>query len=123
MKLYAVSRTQAGIERRAQQRQAPTAAGSQERAPAAARKADNVVNLVIPRTEVQQIIADIAHKHGLTYADILSPSRFRNLVTARYEAIAAVKTAKPMYSLLQLGRLFHRDHSTIVYALRKAGMM
>lgn len=125
MKVYAVSRTQAGIERRAQQRQEPEATAesrSQERAPAAARGADNVVNLVIPRTEAQQIIADVAHQHGFTYEDILSPSRSAKIVEARFDAIAAVAIAKPHLSKGQIGKMFRRDPKTILNAFYRRGL-
>lgn len=126
MKVYAYSNTQAGIARRAQQRGQPIAAIEavrEERALVVTPKpVDNVVRLVIPRTEAQQIIADVAHAHGLTYADILSQSRRRKLVAARHDAIAAVKNAKPMISLEQLGRLFRRDYSSIRHALVQRGL-
>ncbi|TIP70564.1 MAG: hypothetical protein E5X53_26235 [Mesorhizobium sp.] len=125
MKVYAVSRTQAGIERRAQQRQAPAAAAeprSQERAPAVAPVTGNVVNLVIPRTEAQQIIADIAHQHGLTYEDMLSPSRRVEIVEARFDAIAAVAIAKPHLPKGQIGKMFRRDPKTILNAFYRRGL-
>lgn len=125
MKVYAYSNTQAGIARRQQERGQPIAAieaAKVERALVTPPVASNVVRLVIPRTEAQQIIADVAHAHGLTYADILSQSRRRKLVAARHDAIAAVKNAKPMISLEQLGRLFRRDYSSIRHALVQRGL-
>ena len=125
MKSYAYSRTAAGIARLQRERQ-PTLAAiepvREERAPEPAPMVDNVVRLVIPRTEAQQIIHDIARKHGITYADILSKHRFRHFVAARYEAIVAVKAAKPMLTLKQIGTIFRKDHSTVVHAFRKMGM-
>ena len=124
-KLYAYSRTMAGAQRLAQQRGQPVAAiepPKPERVPVATPEPSNVVRLVIPRTEAQQIIADIAHKHGLTYADIVGKSRRRRIIEARFDAVAAVKTARPMMSLNQLGRLFRRDHTSALAALRKRGL-
>jgi chromosomal replication initiation ATPase DnaA len=124
-RVFSCARTQAGIQRLARERQAPALtveARKAEAAPVVAPKASNVVRLVIPRTGAQQIIADIAHKHGLTYADILSPSHRRKLVVARHDAIAAVKNAKPVISLEQLGRIFRRDYSSIRHALVQRGL-
>jgi chromosomal replication initiation ATPase DnaA len=76
----------------------------------------------IPRTEMQKIIDEIARQHGVTYADIVGPSRRIKIVEARYDAIAAVKIARPAISLHQLGRLFRRDHTSAHSALRKRGL-
>ncbi|OBQ68939.1 hypothetical protein EFV37_29315 [Mesorhizobium loti] len=124
-KLYAYSRTMAGIARRASERGQPIAAIEavrEEIALVAVPVADNVVRLVIPRTEAQTIIADIARKHGLKFADIIGKSRRRNVIEARFDAVAAVKTARPSMSLNQLGRLFRRDHTSALAALRKRGL-
>lgn len=79
----------------------------------------------IPKTNVQQLIADIAQKHGLSYAALMSKSRSRPIVTARDEAIAAVYALRDQddywsFSLPVIGRLFNgRDHTTIMAALRR----
>lgn len=123
-RLFAYSATQAGIARLARERQAPalTVEAPKPERVSAPRPVANVVRLVIPRTEAQQIIADVAHAHGLTYADLIGKERWRHFVAARHEAIAAVKNAKPVLTLPQLGRLFRRDFSTIAHALKKMGM-
>jgi len=119
------TRTMQGAARRAKEREQGALAIMEppkpECAPTQAPVANNVVPLVIPRTDAQQIIADVAHKHGLTYADLLSKSRSRRLIPARFDAIAAVKIAKPHLSLPQIGKLFNRDFSTIAHALRQRG--
>jgi chromosomal replication initiation ATPase DnaA len=53
---------------------------------------------------------------------VLGPSRARPLVQARFDAVAAVKMAYPGMSLPMLGRLFKRDHTSILAALRKSGL-
>lgn len=78
--------------------------------------------IVIPRTEVQQIIADVAHQHGLTYADILAQKRAKAVVRARHDAMAAVYEAKPHLSLAQMGKMFRRDPKTVHHGLRKRGL-
>lgn len=78
--------------------------------------------IVIPRTEAQQMIADIAHQHGLIYGDILSDSRSNRIVRARYDAMAAVYAAKPHLSLAQMGKLFRRDPKTVWHGLMRRGL-
>jgi hypothetical protein len=140
-RLYAYKATAAGIARLQRERQ-PTLATIEpveERALVASpvalvRPAMPVTGLCVrpkstavvieftPRTPAQKIIADVAHQHGLTYADIISNSRRRHFVKARTEAIWAIKDWKPSLSLLQIGRLMGgRDHTTILHALRKRG--
>ena len=76
----------------------------------------------IPRTEMQKIIDEIARQHGVTYADIVGPSRRIKIVEARYDAIAAVKLARPEITLNQIGNIFKRDHTSALWALRKRGL-
>lgn len=67
----------------------------------------------------RSIIRRVAEKYGVTYADIIGTRRFDHLVSARHEAIRAVRLAHPTYSTLKLGRIFGgRDHTTILHALR-----
>jgi hypothetical protein len=127
MKVYACSHTQAGIERLAQQRQplpAIAAPSKPERAPQPAPEPCTIIRLVIPRTEAQQIIHDIAHKHGLTFADLVGKGRYRRIVTARDEAIAAVKALtngdRCSFSLPVIGRIFGgKDHTSVLASLRR----
>lgn len=57
---------------------------------------------------------------GVTYDQIIASSRCKKAVwQARQRLIVEVKEAFPRLSLPQLGRLFHRDHTTIMYTLRK----
>lgn len=69
----------------------------------------------------RDIIAYVARKHGLQYRDIIGKTRRRHIVAARQEAICMAAQAKPL-SLPELGRRFRRDHTTILYALRKHGV-
>jgi chromosomal replication initiation ATPase DnaA len=108
MKLFAYSHTTAGIARLQRERQ-PTLATIEpvevKRALVASPVASNVVQM-IPRTTSQTIIACIAHKHGLTYQDLMRRTLARKIVAARDEAMAAMKAAKPELSNAQLGRMF-----------------
>jgi|SRR6185369_8751231 len=127
-------RTMAGAARRAQERGLPLPAiEAPKQKPAlvaspvammqpAKPAASNVVVHFKPRTKAQQIIADMARQHQLTYADIISKSRRHHIVKARTEAIWALKDWNPSLSLPQIGRMMGgRDHTTVLHALRKRG--
>lgn len=77
----------------------------------------------IDTVSVQEIIRDVARRHGISPQDITGRSRSRTIVEIRHEAIVEAHLKRPDLSSPQLGRLFgNRDHTTILYALRKAGV-
>jgi len=70
---------------------------------------------------VKLILNAVAHKYrhtGVTVNDMKSPRRDRAIIPARFEAIWRIKH-KTMLSLPQIGRIFNRDHTTIIHAIRK----
>lgn len=69
------------------------------------------------KKRVHVIIERCAHRYGVSVADILGRGRMRALVTARHEAIQIVSRVFPRFSTPHLGRLFNRDHTSILYAL------
>lgn len=72
--------------------------------------------------EPRKIIARVAAQHDLAPEDILGPGRSIPIVAARRAAIAAVLAEHPSLTLLQLGRIFRRDHTTILHSLRALGI-
>jgi chromosomal replication initiator protein len=74
------------------------------------------------RQSAVEIIRNVAVAHGFRPCDILGDGKTRPLVVARYEAIHRVADAWPHLSLPAIGRIFRRDHTTILHALRKAGV-
>lgn len=54
---------------------------------------------------------------GVSYDDIISHSRKPHLIEARFRLIWEVKHEYPQMSCPQIGRLFHRDHTSILHAL------
>ncbi len=73
------------------------------------------------RAPSRELIDRVAAWHQLGRADILSKSRRRRLVAARFDAVAAVHAAYPRLSLGALGRIFQRDRTTILNALQSRG--
>lgn len=80
---------------------------------------DTVIAFVPP---VRALISNVAAKYGLTYQDIIGPSRENKIVVARHEAICTVRRARPEMTLPHLGKEFRRDHTTVLHALRKRGL-
>lgn len=73
---------------------------------------------VVPGS-AKSIIIEYASRHGVRYRDIVGVSRAKSLVIIRHAAIRAVADARPDMSLPQIGHVFNRDHTTILWALRK----
>ena len=73
--------------------------------------------MALPVTRTREIIEGIAAQYGLTYSDIVGHRREGHIVCARHEAIAAVAATYPGASSTTLGRLFNRDHTSILHAL------
>lgn len=70
-----------------------------------------------PADRSRELIAAAAAEFGVGYRDVLSPDRHDHVVAARHAAIKALKEAKPHLSTPQIGRLFSRDHTTVLWAL------
>ena len=74
---------------------------------------------------IQQVIVEVADKHGFSYLEMLSSRRRSPLAWARQEAYWRC-TKETIYSLPVIGRHFGgRDHTTVlkgaqVYAKRRA---
>lgn len=79
-----------------------------------------VIDIREAKPLVRRLIEQVAVFHGVSYDDIVGPSRTHKHVAARFDAIRAVHDARPDLSLPQLGRHFARDHTSILYALSKA---
>jgi chromosomal replication initiation ATPase DnaA len=67
-----------------------------------------------------EIIARVAFEHGMTVADLTGPCRRKEYVHARWQAMKAIRAQFPKDSLAEIGRLFNRDHTTVIHALRSA---
>ena len=80
------------------------------------------VPLPTPRDYTRAIIREVAEAHGVTLAEILSDYRDHRIVAARRAAILAVIRMKPHLSLPDVGRVFGRDHTTIMHHLEVAGI-
>ena len=68
-----------------------------------------------------KIIKEVAEKHKVSAGEIKGPRRNRYILAARFEAILRIHRELPHLSLPQIGRIFNRDHTTILYVIRKYG--
>lgn len=73
-----------------------------------------------PRERSMSIIREIAMQHGVTVEAIMGRSRDHKDTRARRAAYAAVKYRRGL-SHPAVGRIFGRDHSTILHGIRKNG--
>jgi chromosomal replication initiation ATPase DnaA len=74
------------------------------------------------RERIRRVIGRIAQEHGSTLDEVLSHSRVKHVVRARHLAMRAIIEANPELSFPHIGRLFNRDHSTVMSAIGKMGM-
>lgn len=71
----------------------------------------------IRATPVDRIVANAADLYGVAVADILSPSRDRRVTNARQAACWLLRGHG--MSLPAIGRALDRDHTTVLYAVRR----
>lgn len=86
-------------------------------------KAENSVpNYVAPEPEkkmpVKEIVANIAAVHNLPVDALLGPRRDKIAVAARFAAIWAIRDEYPGMPTTHIGRIFKRDHTSIIHAFR-----
>jgi len=71
-----------------------------------------------PLAETHEIIREFVAPYGLSLSDALSPRVSRRYAMVRQGAYAALRDAKPNLSFPFIGRVFNRDHTTILYGIR-----
>lgn len=75
------------------------------------------------RKPALRIIAQVAACHRLTVEDIIGPSRKAPIILARQDAMVEVFLARTDLSFPMIGRVFHRDHSTVVHTVKRRGLL
>jgi len=71
--------------------------------------------------EVRDVLAKVEASTGVAYNVMRSKTRERNYVVARQYAIYQVyRQLHPLgYTLMEIGKLFNRDHSTVLYSVKQ----
>jgi chromosomal replication initiator protein len=75
------------------------------------------IERLTPRQERLRIVSDVAAEHRLPAEALLGRRRTRNIAQARWQAMAEIR-ARFGDSTNQIGRLFGRDHTTVVHGLQ-----
>ncbi|AUX76810.1 MULTISPECIES: helix-turn-helix domain-containing protein [Sinorhizobium] len=71
------------------------------------------------QSSIEEIVAAVlADFPGVTWADIISVRRDRRLVKPRHACMRAVYEKRKDLSLPRIGRIFHRDHTTVLAAVK-----
>lgn len=76
---------------------------------------DTIAN---PKMQVARIKRETADKHGVTVGEIDGPRRSEKIVRARQEAMWRAKNETNL-SFPSLGKLFDRDHATVMWGIRQ----
>ncbi len=71
------------------------------------------------KRNAKDIIRDTCAGTPWGLADIIGHRRNKDLVKVRYACIRAVAREHPEKTLVQMGKIFRRDHTSIIAALRK----
>jgi chromosomal replication initiation ATPase DnaA len=80
----------------------------------------SMLNDISLRVTAKEVIGDVLAEHpGYTVGDILSQRRDKRLTAVRQLCMYAVHKRRPDLSLPQIGKVFKRDHTTILHAIRK----
>jgi chromosomal replication initiation ATPase DnaA len=67
---------------------------------------------------IDQIIATVCRKHRVRPVELTGPCRVKAIVHARHEAMWEAFKNTPL-SYPQLGRIFNRDHTTVMHGVRQ----
>lgn len=71
-------------------------------------------------SQLSALLGEVAARRRLSRAEILSPHEHPYIVEARDEVWALAQEANArIYSAAQLGRLFGRNHSTVLRGVRR----
>jgi chromosomal replication initiation ATPase DnaA len=63
------------------------------------------------------IIAQVCDRHGVAVEEVMGRSRFKRVCTARKEAYAMLREERLSYPTI--GRMFGRDHTTVVDGVQR----
>ena len=71
------------------------------------------------RDKASAIVDEVCAKRQLDRIEVLSDRRSSDVAQARHEIWHRIYSELPNYSLPMIGRLFNRDHTTILHGIRK----
>ncbi|PDT47315.1 chromosomal replication initiator DnaA [Sinorhizobium fredii] len=72
------------------------------------------------RRSVKEIISDVLRGYpGITWDDVVGARRSRRIIRPRHACMKAVYEERKDLSLPAMGRIFRRDHTAVLHAVRK----
>ena len=86
-------------------------------APLILQRSVKVQTLETPQETIDRIINDVCQRSGIEKEKILSRSRKKEIVAARFACMYLLRKEAFM-TFAAIGRVFDRDHSTAMHALR-----
>ena len=87
------------------------------------RRAAKQQQLLEDMDEAKKLITVFLKGHKMSEAHFSGEARDGETVRIRHQAFILIYKTFPQWSMTQLGRFFKRDHTTILHALKKAGVM
>lgn len=69
------------------------------------------------KEKIDIILRGICDKWGVNTISLKGLGRSKTVSRARTEAIALIRKNTPL-SLTEIGKVFHRDHTTVIYACK-----
>lgn len=81
----------------------------------------SVARVTTPKERALSIVRRVAEEHGVAPSAIFGESRVKHVMLARRAAMVAIATEQPEWSVVRIGRLFNRDHTTVLHAFKQAG--
>lgn len=82
------------------------------------KQASDVIDRLKER-DLYELTKKVAHKFGMTVAEVVAPERQQDRIYAR-AVLFGVLYARGHWSTTRLGELFGCDHTVVLYGLRKA---
>ena len=77
------------------------------------------------RKRIKAVKLRVADQYGVTVEEMESASRLKKISVARFNGYAAMFRefrGEPNWTLKRIGKEFNKDHTTVLYGLRKAGV-
>jgi chromosomal replication initiation ATPase DnaA len=70
-----------------------------------------------PRERMTMKIREICERRGVSVSDVMGKSRYKNVCSARKEVYVMLRGERLSYPVI--GRMFSRDHTTVVDGVRR----
>lgn len=69
---------------------------------------------------IRAIVEELAKtEEGVKAAEVFGPSRRHPVCRVRWRAMAVIRAEFPSFTFERIGRIFGRDHTTVIHGLRR----